>query len=101
MYVIKKYTVDRLQELNDKLNTDKITIKPSKNKHKKISVFINDNKVADIGDSRYLDFPTYIQQNGKAYADERRDLYYKRHSKETDIKDGKITNSWFTKWFLW
>ena len=49
MYIIKKYTFDKLQALNDKLKTDKITIKPSKMKNKKISIFINNNKITDIG----------------------------------------------------
>ena len=105
MYIIKNYTFDRLKELNDKLKTDKITIKPSKMKNKKISVFINDNKVADIGAVRdngepYMDYPSYIEQNGKAYADERRKLYLARHN-DPHIKDGKITNQWYSSWFLW
>lgn len=100
MYVIKKYTFDKLKELNDKLNTDKITIKPSTIKNKKISVFIDDQKITDIGDSRYLDYPSYIEKNGKAYADERRRLYYIRHT-DPHIKDEEITNEWWAKWLLW
>jgi hypothetical protein len=48
-----------------------------------------------------MDYPSYIIENGKAVADERRKLYYERHSKEADIKDGKITNSWWAKYLLW
>ena len=106
MYSIKKYTRDRLKLLNDKLNSNAITIKVSNIKNKKIDVFINGKKIASIGAIKdngepYMDYPSYIIENGKEYADERRDLYFQRHSKEADIKDGKITNSWFTKWFLW
>ena len=101
MYSIKKYTRDRLKLLNDKLNSNAITIKVSNVKHKKIDVFINDKKINTIGDNRYMDYPSYIIENGKEYADKRRELYYKRHSKEADIKDGKITDSWFARWLLW
>ena len=105
MYIIKKYTFDRLQELNDKLKTDKITIKPSKIKNKKISIFINNQKITDIGAVRdngepYMDYPSYIEQNGADYANERRRLYYLRHT-DPHIKDGEITNEWWAKWLLW
>ena len=106
MYSIKKYTRDRLKLLNNKLNTNAITIKLSDVKNKKIDIFINGKKTNTIGAIKdngdpYMDYPSYIIKNGKEYADERRDLYYKRHSKEADIKDGKITNSWFARWLLW
>lgn len=106
MYSIKKYTRDRLKLLNDKLNSNAITIKVSNVKHKKIDVFINGKKIASVGAIKdngepYMDYPSYIIENGKAVADERRKLYYERHSKEADIKDGKITNSWWAKYLLW
>jgi hypothetical protein len=101
MYSIKKYTRDRLKLLNDKLDSNSITIKVSNVKNKKIDVFINGKKTNSIGDNRYMDYPSYIIENGKEYADERRDLYFQRHSKEADIKDGKITNSWWAKYLLW
>ena len=47
MYIIKQYTFDKLKKLNEKLKTDKITIKPSTVKNKKISIFINNNKIYD------------------------------------------------------
>ena len=101
MYDITEYTRNRLNQLNKKLNTDKITIKQSKNKDKKIDVFINNKKVSDIGAIGYKDYPTYTKEKGKKYADGRRKLYYRRHSKEADIKDGKITPSWWARWLLW
>ena len=100
-YIITKYTEDKLAELNKKLNTDKITIKPAENKTKKIDIFINNIKIATIGDNNYDDYPNYILKNGLDYANKRRKLYYTRHSKEADIKDGKITPAWFSKYFLW
>jgi hypothetical protein len=44
MYEIKEYTHKRLKKLNDLLQTNKITIKPSKTKNKKIDIFINGKK---------------------------------------------------------
>ena len=105
MYEITKYTFDRLEQLNKKLNGN-ITIEPSSNKKKKIDIFINDKKTNSIGAIKdngvpYLDYPNYIKIKGLEYADKRRELFYNRHSKEEDIKDGKITNSFFAKWLLW
>jgi hypothetical protein len=101
MYEIKKYSFDRLEELNNKIKNNKISIEPSKNKNKKIDVFLNGKKINTIGDNRYMDYPSYILKNGIEYADKRRRLYYTRHAKEKDIKDGKITNSWWSKYLLW
>ena len=101
MYEILEYTEDRLRKLNKKLNTDKITINSSTNKDKKIDVFINNKKVASIGAIGYKDFPTYTKEKGKKFADGRRKLYYRRHSKEDDIKENKITPSWWARWLLW
>ena len=101
MYEIKEYTHKRLKKLNDLLQTNKITIKPSKTKNKKIDIFINNKKTNTIGDSRYNDYPTYIINNGLEYANKRRKLYYIRHNKEDSIDNNKITNSWFSKYLLW
>ena len=100
-YIITDYSKNRLQELNTKLNTDAITIKPAENINKKIDIFINNIKIATIGDNNYDDYPNYILKNGIDYANKRRKLYYTRHSKEADIKDNKITPAWFSKYFLW
>ena len=101
MYKIKNYTINKLNELNKKLNTDKITIKSSTDKNKKIDIFINCVKTNSIGDINYLDYPTYTEELGIEYANKRRDLYYKRHANEKDIKDNKISNSWWAKYLLW
>ena len=87
MYDITEYTRNRLKQLNKKLNTEKITINQSKNKDKKIDVFINNKKVASI----IMGILKWIC----------RKLYYRRHSREDDIKDGKITPSWWARWLLW
>jgi len=81
MYNIKQYSYDRAKKLN-------VTIKPSANKNKKIDVYKNGEKVASIGDINYSDYPTYIQNKGKQYADKRRALYHQRHEKDNG-KNGK------------
>ena len=63
-----------------------VQIRPSVYKNKKIDVFKDDVKIASIGDTRYYDYPTYIETKGKKYADERRKLYKIRH--KNDINEG-------------
>jgi len=99
-YIIKQYSYDRIKELNNKIGKDWYSIKVSKNKSKKIDVFNQDKLVAQIGASGMNDYPSYILSKGKTYADERRRLYYLRHT-TPDIKDGEVTPSWYAKYLLW
>ena len=94
MYNITKYTKDKSKKIG-------VTVKPSKLKNKKIDVYFKGEKIASIGDNRYKDYPTYIKEKGLEYANKRRKLYYKRHSKEPIIKNGRVTNSFFSKFLLW
>ena len=71
MYQITNYTYNKAKELN-------VIIKPSKFKNKKIDIYdSNNNFKFSIGDTRYGDYPTYLQIN-KEYADKRKTLFYKR-----------------------
>ena len=63
MYSIKKYTRDRLKLLNDKLDSNSITIKVSNVKNKKIDIFINGKKTNTVGDNRYMDYYLMHEQN--------------------------------------
>lgn len=82
MYSITDYSYNRAKELG-------VIIKPSTKKDKKIDVFDkNGLYMLSIGDKNYKDYPTYILEKGKEYADNRRRLYRIRHS-----KDRKITGS--------
>jgi len=99
-YTIKQYSYDRIKELNRKIGKDWYSIKVSKNKSKKIDVFNQDKLVAQIGSPTNSDYPSYILSKGKNYADERRRLYYLRHT-NPDIKDGRVSNSWYAKYILW
>ena len=82
MYSITDYSYNKAKELG-------VIIKESKRKNKKIDVFSKNNEyLTSIGDSRFKDYPTYINLMGKNYADERKRLYKIRHN-----KDRKITGS--------
>ena len=91
-YKISKYSYDRANELN-------VNIKQSSNKNKKIDVFKRDGTfITSIGDSNYLDYPTYIIKNGIEYANNRRELYKKRHEKHRKIKKSR---SYYADQILW
>ena len=76
MYRITDYTKRRAKEIG-------VEVKPSKRKHKKLDVYKDDTYLASIGAIAYKDFPTYMEEDGREYADKRRELYYKRHTKNT------------------
>lgn len=76
---IKEYSKKQAKKLG-------VIIKPSKVKGKKIDVFKNNKKLVSIGALGYKDYPTYIKEKGKKYADERRRLYKIRHSKDRKIR---------------
>ena len=56
MYKIKKYSYDQAKKLG-------VEIRPSEFKNKKIDVYKDDVFICSIGDSRYLDFPSYLLIN--------------------------------------
>ena len=88
MYKIKQYTKEKADKYN-------VQIKPSKVKNKKIDVYKNDKKIASMGHVDYKDYPTYLIEKGKDYADKRKTLYHKRH-KNDDKLNGK-----YAKLLLW
>jgi len=89
MYEITSYTKDKAKGLG-------VVVKPSTVKGKKIDVFKNEKKIATVGAAGYKDYPTYLKEDGKAVADERRRLYKIRHAK--DLKSG---NGFFANKLLW
>jgi hypothetical protein len=76
MYTILPYTFAAAKKIG-------VTVKPSTVKGKKIDVFKDGAKIASIGAQGYSDYPYYIKEKGKAYADERRRLYHIRHTKNS------------------
>tara|TARA_R110000772_G_scaffold92880_4_gene189926 strand:- start:232 stop:537 length:306 start_codon:yes stop_codon:yes gene_type:complete len=75
-----------------------VSIKASKLKGKKIAVFKNKKKVADVGATGYKDFDIYKKTKGKKFADNRRRLYKIRHQK-TRRKVG--SRSYYADKILW
>jgi len=75
-----------------------VSVKPSKNKNKKVDVFKDGKKVASVGDSRYKDFHLYKKEDGIKKANERKRLYKIRHQK-TRVKKG--TPSYYSDMLLW
>ena len=90
-YEIKQYTFDQAKKHG-------FEVKVSTNKKKKIDVYKDNVKIASIGDSRYKDYPTYIQEKGLDYAKVRRQLYHNRHKKNIEIKG---SNGWLSSILLW
>jgi len=86
-YSITDYTKERAKYID-------CEVKPSTNPKKKIDVYYKGNKVASIGSPNYLDYPTFIQERGQAYANERRRLYHLRHTKDS-------LNELLALWLLW
>jgi len=90
-YKITKYTYRQAKKLG-------VSVKPSKNKTKKIDVFKKDRKIATVGAYGMNDFPTYMIKRGVKYAKTRRRLYKIRHEKD---RKTKWTNGWFADKLLW
>jgi hypothetical protein len=90
-YTITQYTKRQAKKLG-------VEVKPSRVKGKKIDVFKNGKKVASVGAIGYGDYPTYIKTKGKAYADERRKAYKKRHNNN---RHKRGSNGWYADKLLW
>ena len=91
MYKIKEYSYKQAEKL-------KVNIRPSTIKNKKIDVYKNNKKIASIGNVHYKDYPSFIEEKGKTYADERRKLYNNRFKNTMNIKN---TPSYFANKILW
>lgn len=79
MYQILPYTYKKAKALG-------VSIKPSTSKKKKIDVYKKGRKVASVGGYGYGDYPTFIQNYGKHYANKKRRLYKQRHEKDRHKK---------------
>jgi hypothetical protein len=75
-----------------------VSIKPSKNKGKKLDVFKGDKKVASIGALGMGDYETFKKTKGLEFANKRRKAYKSRHQK-TRVKVG--TPSYYADKILW
>jgi hypothetical protein len=80
MYNISPYAYAIAKKMN-------LLLKPSTVKDKKIDVYKNDEKIASIGALGMNDYQMYIKSHGKAYANERRRLYYIRHPNNNTLNE--------------
>jgi hypothetical protein len=91
MYTILPYTRQQARKVG-------VMVKPSTNPKKKIDVFKDDKKVASVGAVGFSDYPHYLQDKGKAEAEERRRLYHIRHKKDSSKKG---TPGYYASILLW
>ena len=75
-----------------------VKIVPSINPKKKIDVYKNSHKVAEIGAIGYKDYSIHIAENGLTYANERIRLYKIRHEKD---RNKKGTAGYYADKILW
>lgn len=91
-YQIKPYSFRQAKKYG-------VTIKPSTVEGKKIDVFNSKGeKLASIGALGYGDYPTFMKQKGKEFADEKRRLYKMRHAKDRVVRG---TAGWYADKILW
>ena len=86
-YEITDYTRKRAKEIG-------VEVSLSQKKDKKIDVFKDGKYIHSIGQKGKMDYPTYWKTEGKEVADKRRELYYKRHPKDS-------LGELLAKWLLW
>tara|TARA_R110000751_G_scaffold36994_1_gene89904 strand:+ start:389 stop:688 length:300 start_codon:yes stop_codon:yes gene_type:complete len=99
MYEIKKYSYDKINELNENIGKDVYFIKPSIDK--KIRVYKCNKLIAEVGDPNSKDYPTFLEENGKEFADKRRKAFYSRFQRLPNIKNGEIQPIFWSRWLLW
>jgi hypothetical protein len=74
-----------------------VTIKPSEVKGKKIAVFKNAEKIADVGALGYGDYWTYYQAD-KYLARSKREAYKARHNGEQNKIGSPGYYAWYILW---
>ena len=89
-YNIKRYSYNQAKKHNE-------SIYPSTKPNKKIDIYNDGIYITSIGYKGMMDYPSYLETEGKKYADERRRLYHLRNSKD-NIKG---TKGWYALNILW
>jgi len=80
-----------------------VQVKESTNQAKKLDVFLNGKKIADIGATGYWDYELYkeYEKRGffpKGYADKKRSAYQARHDGEQLAKGSPGYFAWKILW---
>lgn len=74
-----------------------ITLIQSSNPKYKIDAYLRGVFLNSFGSNGAMDYPTYLEETSKKYADYRRELYYERHP----INYPKYSRDWLSKIILW
>lgn len=77
-YRITEYTRNQAKKLG-------VVVKVSSNKKKKLDVFKDGKKVASVGARGMGDYPSFLRDKGKEFADKRRKAYKSRHAKNLKV----------------
>ena len=77
-----------------------VIIRPATKAPYKIDVFSREtgDYITSIGDKRYKDYILYAEQDGFDIAERRRELYHKRHKKDSQVKGSR---GYFASQILW
>jgi hypothetical protein len=84
-YTITNYSKQKAKEYG-------VIIIPSKKNNKKIDVYRDEKLIASIGAKGYKDYGKFLEENGKEYADKKKNLYRKRHRKDLNSGNGLWAN---------
>jgi hypothetical protein len=91
MYKITDYTKQQAKLIG-------VDVKPSEKPGKKIDIYKNNKYITSVGDINYGDYPTFIKENGKTYAEEKRKAFHKRFGKRAQQIN---SNSYYALKLLW
>ena len=89
------------QEIRKRAKELGVTVKSSTDPAKKLDVYQEGKKIASIGQAGSNDYHLWQKQVSKAYADQRRKLYYMRHPYKTRMVNGVYTADYLAKQLLW
>jgi hypothetical protein len=92
LYKIHPYSFKVAKKLN-------LILKPSRDQKHKIDIFDKENNfITSIGALGMNDYEIYLKNEGNKIANEKRKLYYLRHSKDLQKK---YTRGWYAWIILW
>lgn len=79
VYPLKPYHKLRARQLG-------VIIRPATKSPFKLDVFSRDGEyITSVGDRKYKDYMLYVEEDGYDIAERRRELYHKRHKKDSQV----------------
>ena len=92
MYRLRPYHKLKARQLG-------VVIRPALKHPYKIDVFKKDGDyITSIGDRRYKDYIIYAEEEGFETAERRRELYHKRHKKDSQVEGSR---GFYASQILW